>query len=153
MLRRKEMIFLRAFVIWLIFIAVESLNGTLRELWLVPTLGEVRAHQVAFVTGSIVILAIATLFIRWLHAAKILQLFQVGLLWLALTLGFEIGLGRLIFRYSWERIFADYNLSQGGLMGFGLMLLLFAPLIAAKLRGVMPRRMHLQKEWVQGGGR
>jgi hypothetical protein len=132
------MIFLRAFAIWLIFIAVESLNGTLRELWLVPTLGGVRAHQVAFVTGSMVILAIATLFIRWLHASKTLQLFQVGLLWLVLTLGFEISLGRLIFGYSWERIFADYNLSQGGLMGFGLMLLLFAPLIAAQLRGLLP---------------
>jgi hypothetical protein len=134
------MIFLRAFAIWLIFIVLESLNGTIRELWLVPTLGEVRAHQVAFVIGSIVILTIATLFIRWLHASTIFQLIQIGLLWLALTLGFEIGLGRLIFGYSWERIVADYNLFQGGFMAIGLMLLLFAPLTAAKLRGALPNR-------------
>jgi len=30
-------------------------------------------------------------------------------LWLAQTLGFEIGLGRFAFDYSWERILADYN--------------------------------------------
>ncbi|MBF2028307.1 MAG: hypothetical protein IGS48_16325 [Oscillatoriales cyanobacterium C42_A2020_001] len=134
------MIFLRAFAIWLLFIVAESLNGTIRELWLVPALGDVRAHQVGFVSGSILILTIATLFIPWLHPSRILELLQVGLLWLVLTLGFEIGLGRLILGYSWNRIAADYNLSQGGLMAFGLLLLLVAPAIAAKLRGVLPNQ-------------
>jgi hypothetical protein len=134
------MIFLRAFAIWLLFIVAESVNGTIRELWLVPALGDVRAHQVGFVSGSILILTIATVFIRWLHPSRILELLQVGLLWLVLTLGFEIGLGRLILGYSWNRIAADYNPSQGGLMAFGLLLLLVAPAIAAKLRGVLPNQ-------------
>lgn len=132
------MIFLKAFATWLLFIVVESLNGTIRELWLVPALGNVRAHQIAFVSGSILILTIATLLIRWLHPSRIVQLLQVGFLWLVLTLGFEISLERFILGYSWNRIAADYNPAQGGLMAFGLMLLLFAPLIAAKLRGALP---------------
>lgn len=132
------MIFLRAFAIWLLFIVAESVNGTIRELWLVPALGDVRAHQIGFVSGSILILAIATLFVLWLHPSRILELLQVGLLWLVLTLGFEIGLGRWVLGYSWSRIAADYNPLQGGLMAFGLLLLLVAPLIAAKLRGVLP---------------
>ena len=133
------MIFLKAFAIWLIFIAAESLNGTLREVWLVPVLGDVRAHQLSFVVGSILILAIATLSIRWLQPSRILQLIQVGFLWMMLTLGFELFLGRLVLGYDWNRIVADYNPFKGGLMAFGLVLLLLAPLIAAKLRGALPR--------------
>lgn len=58
------MIFLRAFAIWLFFIISESVDGIIRELWLVPVLGDVHAHQAAFVSGSVLILTIATLLIR-----------------------------------------------------------------------------------------
>jgi hypothetical protein len=100
----------------------------------VTLLGDVRAHQVSFVTGSILILTIATLFGRWLGASRS-QLFGIGFLWSILTLAFEIGLGRLIFGYSWDRILADYNLSQGGLMSIGLVLMMLSPLIGDKIRG------------------
>ncbi|MEA5504531.1 hypothetical protein VB735_15680 [Halotia wernerae UHCC 0503] len=63
------MIFLRVIVVWLVFILAESLNGTIRIFWLVPALGDRTAHQISFVTGSILVLAIATLFIRWLWAS------------------------------------------------------------------------------------
>jgi hypothetical protein len=129
---------LKSIVIWLIFIVAESLNGTLRMLWLVPSLGDPWAHQISFVIGALLVLAIATLFVPWLRASRITELLNVGLLWLLLTLGFEICLGRFILGYSWERIAADYNLLNGGLMPIGLVLLALAPLIAAKVRGVMP---------------
>jgi hypothetical protein len=67
------MLLLRSIAIWLIFIIIESLNGTIRTLWLVPLLGELRAHQISFATGSLLILTIATLFIRWLKIANVLQ--------------------------------------------------------------------------------
>lgn len=51
------------------------------------------------------------------------------------TLVFEIALGRLVLNYSWERMVLDYEIAQGGLMLIGLAVLLFAPLIAATLRG------------------
>jgi hypothetical protein len=127
------MIFIRSLLVWLMFILAESLNGTVRNLWLIPALGDRLAHQISFVTGSVLIITIATLFIRWLKAQRISQLLGIGLLWLVLTLGFDIGLGRLILGYSWDRIAADYNLAQGGLMPIGLVLVVFAPLIAIQL--------------------
>jgi hypothetical protein len=130
------MIILRGIVVWLIFIAAESLNGTIRILWLVPALGDFWAHQISFIIGSLLVLAIATIFVRWLQASSVLQLIGVGILWLLLTVVFEIVLGRFIFAYSWERIAADYNLLQGGLMPIGLILLALSPVIAAKIRGV-----------------
>jgi hypothetical protein len=85
-------------------------------------------------------LAISTLFVRWFQASHFSQLLGIGVLWLLLTVGFEIVLGRLILDYSWEQIAADYNLRQGGLMPIGLVLLVLSPFIAAKIRGVLPDR-------------
>ncbi|MGB5631660.1 MAG: hypothetical protein WBM86_02615, partial [Waterburya sp.] len=61
-------------------------------------------------------------------------------LWLLLTVVFEIVLGRLILGYYWSQICADYNLLQGGLIPIGFVLLVLAPFIAAKIRGVLPNR-------------
>jgi hypothetical protein len=126
------MIVLRSIVIWLVFIVAESLNGTLRILWLEPMLSEVQAHQISFVMGAILILAIATLFVPWLQASRFQRL-GIGVLWSSLTLAFEIGLGWLIFGYSWEQILSDYNLSQGGLMSIGLILVMLSPLIGNQI--------------------
>ena len=135
------MILLRSMAIWFIFIALESLNGTIRTLWLVPLFGDLRAHQLSFITGSLLILTIATISIRWIEATSLAQLISVGVLWMLLTVTFEVVLGRWAFGYSWAQIAADYNLFQGRLMAIGLVLLLFAPLIATKIRDV----------WIVGG--
>jgi hypothetical protein len=72
--------------------------------------------------------------VRWLGARSVYQLMGVGLLWLVLMLGFEIGFGRFVMGYSWERIGSDYNIFDGGLLPIGMVVLAAAPLIAAKLR-------------------
>ncbi|WP_404790125.1 hypothetical protein [Altericista sp. CCNU0014] len=131
------MLLLRSIAVWLVFIAVESLNGTIRNVWLTPSLGDVWAYRISFVTGAFVVLAIATLFIRWLRAVRVFQLLGVGVLWVALTLAFELVLGRVVLGYSWAQIAADYNVRQGGLMFFGLVWLGLSPLISAKIRGAI----------------
>lgn len=124
----------RGFAVWCVIILAESLHGTARELWLKPLVGDFRARQIAFFSGMVLILTIALLFVRWLRAASKQQLLKVGLLWMVLTLMFEFSLGLLVLNYSWERMWQDYNLAQGGLMGLGLLWMLFAPWLAFKLR-------------------
>lgn len=133
------MLLLKSVLVWLVFIMAESLNGTLRIFWLVPLLGDGWAHQVSFITGAMLVIIAATLFIRWLNPVGTAQLIQIGGLWLFLTLLFEIGLGRWVLGYSWAQIGADYNVRQGGLMPFGLLLLILAPFLATKLRGLAPK--------------
>jgi hypothetical protein len=134
------MVFLRGIVIWLVLMMAESLHGTARTLWLAPYIGDLRARQISLFTGSLLILIIATLLIRWLKASRVSQLLGVGVMWMLLTIGFEIALGQLILGYSWERIFSDYNLLKGGLMPLGLVILTLSPLIAAKVRGILMNR-------------
>jgi hypothetical protein len=129
-------VFLRGLVVWAIITIAEVLHGTARVVWLEPLVGNFKARQIGVFSGMVIILAIAVAFIRWVQAARVLQLLQVGFLWLALTIGFEILLGRGV-GLSWERIASDYNLLQGGLMPIGLLVLTLSPLIAAKVRHML----------------
>jgi hypothetical protein len=130
------MFLLRAFLVWLIIMAGESIHGTLRQLFLAPLVGDSRARQISLFTGMLLIFTINFLFIRWIHAETTKSLLAVGLVWMALTVLFEFALGILMLNYSWERMFEDYDISRGGLMAFGLLFMLIAPLLAAKLRGM-----------------
>jgi hypothetical protein len=124
----------RGLAVWAIILLAEVAHGSGRGVWLEPLLGDFRARQIAVITGSTIIIAIAIVFVRWLGARSVYQLMGVGLLWLVLMLGFEIGFGRFVMGYSWERIGSDYNIFDGGLLPIGMVVLAAAPLIAAKLR-------------------
>lgn len=124
----------RALLIWLLIVVVESIQGTLRELFVRPAIGDLPARQLGVFTGSLLILLIATVTSRWLGADGAGRQLQVGLAWVFLIVVFEVGLG-LAVGYSPQRILADYQPEKGGWMGIGLLVLLFAPLIGARLRG------------------
>lgn len=126
----------RAFAVWLVLIVAEILHGIARGIFLVPHVGEFRSNQIGVFTGSIIILAIAVAFVRRIGTSRTSDLLAVGLLWLVLTLAFEVAFGRFVVGASWERLAADYNVLEGGLLPFGMLVLMLSPLIAGKLRGV-----------------
>jgi hypothetical protein len=55
--------------------------------------------------------------------------------WVVLTAAFELGLGTML-GLPLARILADYDVAQGGFMGFGLLFMLLTPALAARARGV-----------------
>lgn len=124
----------RALGAWLVIAVTESLHGTLRQLFLAPLVGDLHARQASVFTGSVLIFVIALLLVRWIGATTPKALLGIGLLWLVLTLAFEFTLGRLL-GMDWQRILSDYDLRQGGFMLVGMVVLLLAPLAAARLRG------------------
>jgi hypothetical protein len=130
-------IVLRGVAVWLCIIIVEVLHGIARTMFLAPAVGDFRARQVAVLTGSFLILLVAMLFIRWIRPADIDDAVRVGIAWLVLTLAFEIAFGRYVVHASWSRIASDFNLSRGGLLPVGLLVLTAAPFIAARLRHVL----------------
>lgn len=133
--------YFRAFTIWLLIIFAESVHGTLRQLFLAPLVGDFTARRIAFFVALLLIFLITYLFIRWINAPTIKSLFAVGLMWMILMACFEFGLGIFVMKYSWERMFEDYDISRGGLMGFGLLFMFFVPYLVTKLN-----EMKLKKE-------
>ena len=51
----------------------ESISGTIRSLWLIPAVGEVRAGQIGFVVGVIIVITTAWLFIRWMRPRQTIR--------------------------------------------------------------------------------
>lgn len=128
------MFLLRAILVWLVIIATETVHGILRGVLLVPIVGDLPARQIGVLIGSLLIFGVACLFIRWIAAQTNLQLLVVGLLWVVLTVLFEIVLGRLVLGLPWERITEDYDVTCGGIMGLGLLFMAAVPWLAAWFR-------------------
>jgi len=123
----------RAFVVWVLIIAAETVHGVLRQLLLVPVVGDLRARQIGVLIGSAIILAIAWALARWLDARSLRAQLAVGAVWVSLTVCFEYALGRLLGLTA-ERMLADYDVARGGFMLFGLAFMLVAPVLAARAR-------------------
>jgi hypothetical protein len=105
---------------------------------LVPLVGDLPARQIGVPLGSVLRFAVACLCVRWIAARTKLQLLGVGLLWVVLTVLFEVGLGRLVLGLPWDRITEDYDPTRGGFLGLGLPFMAVSPLLAARISG--PRR-------------
>jgi hypothetical protein len=127
--------FVRAAVVWLLLMAAEIVHGIARTLWLAPVVGDFRARQLAVFSGSLLILLIVSVTIRWMRPPTPRLLMSIGLLWVVLTVGFEIGLGRFILGSSWPRLASDYNLREGGLLPIGLLVMALSPWLAMRIRG------------------
>lgn len=61
---------LRAVLVWLIIIGVETVHGVLRTLLLVPLLGDFPARRVSVFTGSLLNFGVAWVFVRWIGGAR-----------------------------------------------------------------------------------
>jgi hypothetical protein len=127
----------RSIAIWLVLMGAEFVHGIARALWLVPVVGDFQSRQIGVFTGTIINLIIAALFIRWIHPTRVANALAVGVTWLILTLTFEAAFGRFVLHASWQRIGSDYDLTHGGLLPIGLVLLALAPLIASKGRRIL----------------
>src|SRR5688572_16207717 len=109
----------RAFLVWLVIMATESVHGALRRLLLSPEV-DFALRQLSIVIGTAIIVALTWLFLSYIRIRSARAALAVGGLWVMLTLAFEVALGRLT-GLGWDRILADYDLLHGGVMPLGLL--------------------------------
>lgn len=123
---------LRAVAVWLLFILAETVQGGVRQVLSAPET-EFVVRQASVLLGAVVLFAITWFSLRWMRIASAGGALAVGLAWVGLTLGFEIGLGRLL-GLGWSRILADYDVLHGGLMPLGLLAMALTPWLVRRLR-------------------
>jgi len=123
---------LRAVLVWMVIAMAETIHGILRIHLLNRRVGDHRARQIGVGTASLIILFIAWLTVPWIAPASRGDALAVGAFWLGAMLTFELILGRLVFHATWDRIAADFDPRRGGLLGFGMLVLFFAPLLLAR---------------------
>ncbi len=125
---------LRAVAVWLVIIAAETVHGILRGLLLVPLVGDHPARQIGVLIGSLIIFAVAYLCVPWIATPTKIQILGVGLLWVVLTILFEVVLGYFVLGLPWERITEDYDRTRGGFLEFGMLFMALSPLLAVRMR-------------------
>ena len=126
----------RALLVWFGLLAVAFANGAVRELVLVPLVGDGPAHAVSVVILSLAIVMVTWSTIAWIRPRSLADGWRIGLLWLALTLAFELLAGHYIFLTPWSRLLADYNILRGSIWIVVLITTVAAPVIAARARGL-----------------
>jgi hypothetical protein len=109
-------------------------NGVLRQAAYADRLGERAAHNVSGLTGVTAFAAyFAWLQRRWpLPDGRTAR--AVGGQWLALTVAFEFGFGRLVAKQSWAELLADYDVAAGRTWPFVLAWIAAGPEVTRRLR-------------------
>ncbi len=123
----------RATLVWMLMILLETGNGYVRELFVAPELGALRAKQLGLLVGSALVLLTGWACSAWLRADTLRKQLVIGGYWVALTLVFELALGRAT-GVSWTALLADYNPLRGGYMLVGLLVLFAAPWLTRRGR-------------------
>lgn len=121
---------LRAVVAWFALMVLAITNGTMREFLLTPRVGPKLGHVLSTLLLCALIFLVAWLLMPWIGARHSADAWKLGALWLAFTLGFEFLVGHDVFRNSWEKLLADYNLSQGRIWILVPIITLIAPRLA-----------------------
>jgi hypothetical protein len=117
----------------MLIMLAETGHGVVREIFIAPVMGGLRARQLGVLIGCVIIFVIAWLTARWMGTSSRRQQLEVGAFWVMLTLVFEFALGRAQGA-SWTRMLDDYDPARGGFMLLGLAFMLFAPWLTRKLR-------------------
>jgi hypothetical protein len=108
-------------------------NGALRDLVLARFMSDTLARAASTVRLVMIILAVANLTVAWILPSY-RGVWQLGALWLALTIGLEILGGHYLFGTSWQKLAHDYNVLQGRIWILVPLVTLLAPAIAAFIK-------------------
>jgi hypothetical protein len=128
----------KAAAAWLLLAACMIANGVFRGLVLEPYLGHYAARQVSSLLGVCIVVTAAGIYVRRLPDPARQPLARAGLLWGALTLAFELGLG-FMSGMSLGEMLADYDVTAGRLWPLVLLATVLAPpLWGLAVRGEEP---------------
>jgi len=124
----------KAFYLWLGFLAVAMAVALIRDKLLTPIVGQLEARALGTMLVSAVIFGLICAYVSRLDGTTPGSLVRLGIFWTVLTILFEYIFSHFVLGVSWEFIGVDYNISQGRLWPLELLIILFGPLFAAKIR-------------------
>lgn len=119
---------------WLLLGVIAIANGTFRVLFLLPSLGDLAAHQLSTAIGVSLFLVAMYLFFRNAgisYTKK--ELLLLGVCWTLMTILFEFGFGHYVMGNSWEKLLADYDLFAGRVWSLVLLAVLVGPSVTYPL--------------------
>ena len=128
-----ERIYLEAIGIWILFVFVAILNGSIRQFLILPKTTELTAHQISCFTGISLFFIIMYLWLKYTDASYTgYNLIVVGLSFLFATILFEFIFGHFVMGHNWAKLLHDYNFFQGRLWSLVLIWTTIGPYVVSK---------------------
>ena len=124
---------LRGIVVWCAFMAIETLHGILRGIFLVPRVGLEMSNRIGWPIAASIVFGMTVLTIRWMGLVGTRALLTLGALWAVLTFIFEIAIG-LLRGLDAAQLAHEINPFSGGLLVYSLLVAFLSPYFASKLR-------------------
>ena len=126
----------RSIVIWFVLMVLAILNGTVRVKLIMPHTALTTALAISTVMLCALILLATWIGIPWIGPRDPQRACAIGLLWLAMTLGFEFGAGHFLFKKPWPELLMDYDITKGRIWVLVPIVTALAPWFMAKARGL-----------------
>lgn len=98
----------RVFASWMLLALLMSANGVFRELVLRRAIGATQADIVSAAMGALIILGATWYLFRPLANRPVAELARVSAIMVALTVAFELIVGRYVDGKSWNELISDY---------------------------------------------
>ena len=127
------MLILQIIGIWGIFLIIAIINGGMREKIIEKHIGELPAHILSTVLFSVLIFIVTSIFMNYKNITDSKVLLLIGLVWVILTISFEILFFHYIGGKPWSQLLADYNIMKGRIFPLVLITTLLSPLVASRL--------------------
>ena len=124
----------RGVIVWCAFMAIETLHGILRGIFLVPRVGLDLSNKIGWPIAACIVFGVTVLTFRLMGLAGTKALLKLGAVWAALTLIFEIGIG-MLRGLDAAQLIHEINPFSGGLLAYSLVVVFLSPYFAFKLRG------------------
>ena len=123
--------------IWLMLLLAAILNAMVREQLFAAWFGQAVALPLSGITLSVLVFAIALVFVPRLGTLSAKLYLGIGLVWVVLTLAFEFLLGYFLLAQAWRETIQVLDITQGNLFALVLVVSLLSPWLAARLRGLL----------------
>jgi hypothetical protein len=118
---------------WFPMVAIAIANGALRESWYGQHLAELTAHQLSTLTAILLFGIYIWFVVRFWPPTSKAEAIAIGLLWLVMTIVFELLFGHFVAGHAWERLLQDYNLLAGRVWVLVLVWVAVAPYLFVRM--------------------
>lgn len=124
---------IKIFCFYMLVASGETLNGIARTLYLNKRVGTKNAKKISMLSGLLLCLLICYFYVPQIGIATDNGLVLLGISLSSFLLLFDIVLGRFVMRARWSTILGELNIFKGNLLGVGLIVMAFCPLISSIL--------------------
>ncbi len=126
---------LRIAALCVVLAGAETLHGIARTVLVVPRIGKERALRWSALSGSLLAFAICLALVPPIGLRGPAAHLALGGVLVAFMAAFDLAIGRWLMRKRWAKLWPDFDPRTGNYLSLGLGFLLFAPWLAAGLRG------------------